>query len=125
METDRPQADAPRLTIGRIPRKAALETGRELMQKHPDADSILLPSPQGPTIGAIEPLEREFGVNVMTALQAIVRHALQSVGADRIEGYGRLFREFQRHGGCRAFDRQGASGASFSGGNERAKEPSQ
>jgi len=31
----------------------------------------------------------------MTALQAIVWHALRSVGVnDRIEGYGRLFREF-------------------------------
>ena len=81
--------------IGRIPRKAALEMGRELMRRHPDADSILLPSPHWPTIGAIEPLEREFGVNVMTALQAIVWHALRSVGvSDRIEGYGRLFREF-------------------------------
>ena len=41
------------------------------------------------------PLEREFGSNVMTALQAIVWHALRSVGVnDRIEGYGRLFREF-------------------------------
>jgi maleate isomerase len=81
--------------IGRIPRTAALEMGRELMRRHPDADSILLPSPHWPTIGAIEPLEREFGVNVMTALQAIVWHALRSVGVnDRIEGYGRLFREF-------------------------------
>ena len=69
--------------------------GRELMRRHPDADSILLPSPHWPTIGAIEPLEQEFGVNVMTALQAIVWHALRSVGVnDRIEGYGRLFREF-------------------------------
>jgi maleate isomerase len=81
--------------IGRIPRKAALEMGRELMRRHPDADSILLPSPHWPTIGAIEPLEQEFGVNVMTALQAIVWHALRSVGVnDRIEGYGRLFRDF-------------------------------
>jgi maleate isomerase len=81
--------------IGRIPRKAALEMGRELMRRHPDADSILLPSPHWPTIGAIEPLEQEFGVNVMTALQAIVWHALRSAGVnDRIEGYGRLFREF-------------------------------
>jgi maleate isomerase len=81
--------------IGRIPREAALEMGRKLMRQHGQADSILFPSPHWPTIGAIEPLEREFGVNVMTALQAIVWHALRSVGVnDRIEGYGRLFREF-------------------------------
>jgi maleate cis-trans isomerase len=40
-------------------------------------------------------LEREFGVNVITALQAIVWHALRRVGVtDRIDGYGRLFLEF-------------------------------
>jgi maleate isomerase len=54
-----------------------------------------LPSPHWPTVGAIDPLERELGVNVMTALQAIVWHALRRVGVtDRIEGFGRLFREF-------------------------------
>ena len=81
--------------IGRIPQDAALKMGRELKRAHPDADSILLPSPHWPTAGAIEPLERELGVTVMTALQAIVWHALRRCGVnDRIEGFGRLFREF-------------------------------
>src|SRR5882757_3481964 len=80
--------------IGRIPQDAALEMGRELKRAHPDADSILLPSPHWPTVGAIDPLERELGVSVMTALQAIVWHALRRCGVhDRIEGFGRLFRE--------------------------------
>jgi maleate isomerase len=62
---------------------------------HPDADSILFLSPHWPVIGAIEPLEHKFGVNVMTALQAIVWDALRRVGVnDRIEGYGRLFLQF-------------------------------
>jgi len=81
--------------IGRIPPDAALKMGRELKRAHPDADSILLPSPHWPTVGAIDPLERELGVSVMTALQAIVWHALRRCGVnDRIEGFGRLFREF-------------------------------
>ena len=81
--------------IGRIPQNAAIELGRKLMREHPDADTILLPSPHWPTAGAIEPLEREFGVNVMSAQQAIVWDALRRCGVDdRIEGYGRLFREF-------------------------------
>jgi maleate isomerase len=80
--------------IGRIPRTAALEMGRKLMHQHPQADAILFPSPHWPTIEAIEPLEREFGVAVMTALQAIVWHALRLVGVnDRIDGYGRLLRD--------------------------------
>jgi maleate isomerase len=81
--------------IGRIPRTAALELGRDLVRRHPQADSIIFPSPHWPVVGFIEPLERELGVTVMTALQAIVWHALRRVGIDdRIEGYGRLFREF-------------------------------
>jgi maleate isomerase len=81
--------------IGRIPQNAAIELGRKLMKEHPDADTILLPSPHWPTAGAIDPLEQEFGVNVMTAHQAIVWDALRRCGIkDRIEGFGRLFREF-------------------------------
>src|SRR5262245_34626542 len=81
--------------IGRIPQNAAIELGRKLMRQHPDADTILLPSPHWPTAGAIDPLEREFGVNVMTARQAIVWDALRRCGVnDRIEGFGRLLREF-------------------------------
>ena len=81
--------------IGRIPRRAALDMGRELIRCHPQADTILFPSPHWPVIGAIELLERELGVNVMTALQAIVWDALRRVGVhDRIDGYGRLLREF-------------------------------
>jgi maleate isomerase len=81
--------------IGRIPRNAAIEMGRKLMHEHPDADSILLPSPHWPTAEAIDVLEREFGVNVMTAHQAIVWDALRRCGVnDRITGFGRLFREF-------------------------------
>ncbi|HWG06226.1 MAG TPA: hypothetical protein VG271_14535 [Beijerinckiaceae bacterium] len=81
--------------IGRIPRDAALIMGRALMRAHPDADTIMMPSPHWPTLEAIEPLEREFGINVMTALQVIVWDALRQIGIDdKIEGCGRLFREF-------------------------------
>jgi maleate isomerase len=81
--------------IGRIPQNAAIEMGRKLMKEHPDADTILLPSPHWPTAFAIDPLEKEFGVNVMTAHQAIVWDALRRCGVnDKIQGFGRLFREF-------------------------------
>jgi maleate isomerase len=81
--------------IGRIPRHAALEMGRKLKRDHPEADSLLLPSPHWPTAGAIDQLERELGINVMTAQQAIVWDALRRCGVnDRIEGFGRLLREF-------------------------------
>jgi maleate isomerase len=69
--------------------------GRKLMKQYPDADTILMPSPHWPTAGALDVLEREFGVNVMSAHQAIVWDALRRCGVnDKIEGFGRLFREF-------------------------------
>jgi maleate isomerase len=81
--------------IGRIPRHAALDMGRAMMRAHPDADSILFPSPHWPTASALDMLEREFGVNCMAAHQAIVWDALRRCGVmDRIDGFGRLFREF-------------------------------
>jgi maleate isomerase len=81
--------------FGSISATAALELGRSLMRRHPAADAIFFPSPHWPTIEAIEPLEREFGVSVMSALQAFVWDALRRVGVrDRIDGYGRLLREF-------------------------------
>jgi maleate isomerase len=81
--------------IGAIPQDAAVQMGRKLMKEHPDADTILLPSPHWPTAGAIDALEKEFGINVMTAHQAIVWDALRRCGVnDKIQGFGRLFREF-------------------------------
>jgi maleate cis-trans isomerase len=80
--------------FGSMPRDAALTMGRALMREHPQADAILLPSPNWPTIEAIEPLEREFGVSVMSASQAAIWDALRRVGIDdRIDGFGRLLRE--------------------------------
>jgi maleate isomerase len=81
--------------IGRIPQHAALELGRKLIREHPDADTIMLPSPHWPTAHAIDVLEHELGVNVLAAHQAIVWDALRRCGvSDRIEGFGRLLREF-------------------------------
>ena len=81
--------------FGSVPRDAAIEMGRALMKKHPDADSIILPSMQWPTIEAIAPLEAEFNVNVISATQAAIWDGLRLAGVtDRIEGYGRLLSEF-------------------------------
>jgi maleate isomerase len=81
--------------FGTVPRDATLELGRALIRQHPEADSIFFPAPHSPATEAIEPLEREFGVTVMTAGQAAIWDALRRVGVnDKIEGYGRLFREF-------------------------------
>lgn len=65
-----------------------------LFREHPDADTVYLPAPWG-SIGIVEPLERDLGVNVITATQAIIWEALRRCGVtDRINGYGRLLREY-------------------------------
>jgi maleate cis-trans isomerase len=80
--------------IGRIPRDGALKLGRELMRRHPDADTIMFPSPHWPVIEAIEPLEREFGVTVLSSIQYILWEALRRAGIeDKIAGRGRLLRD--------------------------------
>ncbi len=81
--------------IGGIPDDAAVKMAGELMKEHPDADTIMFPSPHWPVINAIAPLEEEFGVTVMSSIQAILWQALRLAGIkDSISGYGRLFKDF-------------------------------
>lgn len=65
-----------------------------LYREHPDADTLYIPAPHWGVIEIIEPLEQELGVNVVTAIQAIVWETLRRSGVnDRINGYGRLLRD--------------------------------
>lgn len=81
--------------IGAIPEHGALEMGRKLLKAHPQADTVLFPSPHWPTAHALNILEQEFGVNALGAHQAIVWDGLRRCGIDdKIEGFGKLFRDF-------------------------------
>jgi maleate isomerase len=89
------EGNTPLREVARLKRSVALELGRQAMRAYPDADTIMFPSPHWPVVDAIESLEREFGVSVMSALQAIVWEALRLTGInERIDGFGRLLREF-------------------------------
>ena len=78
----------------RIPPEKAVQLGRELMREHPDVDTLIFGCPHWATVPAIEPLEQEFGVNVVTALQAIIWEGMRLSGVDdKVDGYGKLFRE--------------------------------
>jgi maleate isomerase len=73
----------------------ALEWGREMKGRAPNADTLLFPCPHWAVVEAIEPLETELGVDVVTNLQATMWHALRRCGLkDSLRGYGRLLREF-------------------------------
>jgi len=78
----------------RIPDTLALRLGREMVEAHPEIDTLLYSCPHWPVAGAIEPLEQSFDVTVVTSLHAIIREGLRSCGiTGPIEGHGRLLRE--------------------------------
>lgn len=79
------------VALGTLAPARALEWGRAAMAAHPDADTIYFGCPHWTVIDAIAPLEKEFGVSVMTSLQAIAWHSMRLAGVDdRVSGYGRL-----------------------------------
>lgn len=72
-----------------------LELARALLKDNSGADTLHCPSPHWPMVANIHTLEEEFKVNVVTAGQAIVWHALRLAGiTDSIAGFGRLLEDF-------------------------------
>jgi maleate isomerase len=87
--------DAAFIELGKVDEEKILSLGQRVLREHPDSDTLYIPCPHFATAGVIEPLETEFGITVVTALQAIVWRALRKCGVnDRIEGFGRLLRDF-------------------------------
>ena len=83
------------LGLGAVSRELALALARRMKSENPEADTIHLASAHWATAHAIEAIERELGVNVMTSQQAIFWNAMRTAGImDRIPGYGRLLRDF-------------------------------
>ena len=81
--------------LGGIPDETALDLARRIKRENPQADTIHFASAHWATAGAIDAIERELGVSVMTSHQAITWACLRRAGvADKIAGYGRLLREF-------------------------------
>jgi maleate isomerase len=81
--------------IGRLDGALALTLSRQVKEENPDADTIHLGSAHWATAHAIDQIEQELGVSVMTSQQAIVWKALRTAGiTEPIEGFGRLLREF-------------------------------
>lgn len=83
------------IEIGGLPVGTPLELARRALREHPEADALHLSCPHWPVLTTIAAIERELGVPVVAASQAIVWQAFRLCGiADRIEGYGRLFMEY-------------------------------
>jgi len=83
------------VALGTLAPGCALEWGRAAMRAHPDADTLYFGCPHWTVIDAIQPLEDEFGISVITSLQAIAWEAMRQTGVDdKIRSYGRLLSEF-------------------------------
>jgi maleate isomerase len=81
--------------LGRVPGELAITLSRQIKQEHPEADTIHPSAAHWATAHAIEQIERELNVNVMTSQQAIFWKALRTAGInDKIDGFGRLLRDF-------------------------------
>ena len=83
------------IELGSLAPNNALQWGREAISNHPDSDTIYFGCPHWTVVDAIEALEKEFGVNVMTSLQAIAWESMRKTGIiDPVKGFGRLLRDF-------------------------------
>jgi maleate cis-trans isomerase len=83
------------LGLGSVPKELALTLAQRIKAENPIADTVHLASAHWATAHAIETIERELDVNVMTSQQAIFWNAIRTAGiSDKIPGYGRLLREF-------------------------------
>jgi maleate cis-trans isomerase len=81
--------------LGTIPLEMSVELSRALKHAHPEADTVWLPCPHWACGEAIDAIEAELGVTVITANQAITWHALRRCGIDEARaGAGRLLRDF-------------------------------
>ena len=74
---------------------AAQGLARDLVGMDANLDTLYFPAPHWGIVGIIDELETEHGVNVITAVQAILWNTLRKTGiTEPISGFGRLLREF-------------------------------
>jgi maleate cis-trans isomerase len=83
------------IDLGRIPLRTSVELSRGLKRDYPDCDVIWLPCPHWASGEVVDMIEKELGVTVITANQAIVWQALRHLKiTDPLKGYGKLFERF-------------------------------
>jgi maleate isomerase len=78
------------LVVGRLDPSTAHELARQI--DRPEADAVVLACTNWRTLDVIEPLERELGKPVVSTTQVTLWAVLRMVGADGVDGLGRLLR---------------------------------
>jgi maleate cis-trans isomerase len=87
-------ASRPFIDVGRIPSTEAANLARELVRDHPETDTVFFKCAHWATLDQVQALEDELNVNVLSASQAIIWHALRtSQVMDPVPGFGRLLAE--------------------------------
>jgi maleate isomerase len=80
--------------MSRLSREIPLRLAHEAFRDAPHADGIYLPNPKWQTLDAIEPLEKELKIPVVTTTQASAWWALKMIKIKEARpGYGRLLKE--------------------------------
>lgn len=83
------------LGLGSVPTDYAFKLAKKLKTEHPEADTVHLASAHWATAHAIDQIERELKVDVLTSQQALFWASIRAAGIkDKIPGYGRLLRDF-------------------------------
>jgi maleate isomerase len=84
-------ADYPFIQVGAIPSEVPAQLAREAVRDHPETDTVFFKCAHWATLDQIQKLEDELNINVLSASQAIIWHAMRLVGVtDSIPGFGRL-----------------------------------
>jgi maleate isomerase len=78
------------LVVGRLDPSTAHELARQI--DRPEADAVVLACTNWRTLDVIEPLERELGKPVVSTTLVTLWAVLRMVGADGVDGLGRLLR---------------------------------
>ena len=71
------------------------DTAKKALDRAPKAQGLYISCPQWPVIDQIEPLERDFGIPVVTHLSAIMWGAMSRIGRRApMQGFGRMLRDW-------------------------------
>jgi len=93
----RRKADAPEISrhydVSTVPLAGPYRAAKALFRSTPGADGIWITGALMPSVAAIQPLEQDLGVPVVTSMQAMTWAGLRLAGVKvDVTGYGRLFR---------------------------------
>jgi len=79
--------------VSTVPLAAPYQAAKALFRSTPGADGIWITGALMPSVAAIQPLEQDLGVPVVTSMQAMTWAGLRLAGVKvDVTGYGRLFR---------------------------------